>query len=473
MHDFIQYLFYLVHRGIRFALPAALVCGLALVGLFWVFRKQGRRFPWGRAFCAVAMVGYLAMLVFVTLLRMDSSMGVSYVNFALFAGWRDAWNQWSLQAWLNLLLNVAVFVPWGILLPLLFRQKRPLLNVTLTGFLLSLVIESTQYFTGRGCFDLDDLFTNTLGAFLGGCFVLACRKLFCRRERAPEAALAYISGPVAFLLVLAGIFAAYQIQPYGNLPETPVERARVKGVDWQLSAELSDQVEKAPIYQGKRLDKAGADAFAAEFAQQYHIEFPDVSYYDHSAIYQNHSSGDFLRVDYYDGTWDYDVGKPSRQQIHSNGAAELDEAAARKLLEDYAITLPEGAEFQDSGYGWHTFTVPMSQVDGEWLYGTVRLDCVGEDSVDRIENHLVKLQAVGEVELVSEQEAWEKVQAGKFTPWVDFPEEFPLAVTGVRLDYQADTKGFMQPVYRFAVSSSEGNGEFTVPAMAHSFGVFR
>lgn len=470
MHDFVGFLWRLFQSGIRFALPAALLCALVLAVLAWLVRRRGSRFPWGRAVCAVALAGYLALLAFVTLLRLGSSTGVSYVNLSLFSGWREAWNQWSLQGWLNLLLNVAAFVPWGVLLPLLLgrRQRRPLLTATLAGLALSLAIESAQYFTGRGCFDLDDLFTNTLGAFLGGCCVLACIRGFSRsrRERRPRAALAYLSGPAAVLLVLAGTFTAYAVQPYGNLPETPVERARVKGVDWQLSAQLSGQRETAPIYQGKKLDRAGADAFAEDFARQYHIDFPEAAYYDRSAIYMNHSTGDFLRVDYYDGTWNYDVGQSREQSAQDDRAAEVDEAAAREILQSYGIALPPEAELQDSGEGGYTFTVPMSQAEGAWRYGTVQLYCGDQGRAKRVKNHLVKLSQAGEAELLSQQEAWERVQAGKFTPWMDCPEGFPIAVTGVRVDYAADTKGFMQPVYRFAIRDSRGEGELTVPALA-------
>ena len=43
MHDFVSYLFYLLQRGMRFAVPAALVCGLILAVCYAVCRRQGRR----------------------------------------------------------------------------------------------------------------------------------------------------------------------------------------------------------------------------------------------------------------------------------------------------------------------------------------------------------------------------------------------------------------------------------------------
>lgn len=40
MHDFVSYLFYLLQRGMRFAVPAALICGLILAVCYAVCRKK-------------------------------------------------------------------------------------------------------------------------------------------------------------------------------------------------------------------------------------------------------------------------------------------------------------------------------------------------------------------------------------------------------------------------------------------------
>ena len=71
MHDFVSYLFYLLQRGMRFAVPAALVCGLILAVCYAVCRRQGRRFPWGKAVCAVLLVGWATVTAFVTMLRSE------------------------------------------------------------------------------------------------------------------------------------------------------------------------------------------------------------------------------------------------------------------------------------------------------------------------------------------------------------------------------------------------------------------
>ena len=64
MHDFVSYLFYLLQRGMRFAVPAALVCGLILAVCYAVCRRQGRRFPWGKAVCALLLVFHQLFNIF-------------------------------------------------------------------------------------------------------------------------------------------------------------------------------------------------------------------------------------------------------------------------------------------------------------------------------------------------------------------------------------------------------------------------
>lgn len=67
----------------------------------------------------------------------------------------------------QIFLNVLLFVPFGVLLPMMSRYfKNPLITVV-TGCLFSGTIEIMQYITGRGLTEVDDVITNTLGAAVG------------------------------------------------------------------------------------------------------------------------------------------------------------------------------------------------------------------------------------------------------------------------------------------------------------------
>ena len=114
MHDFVSYLFYLLQRSMCFAVPTALVCGLILAVCYTVCRRQGRRFPWGKAVCALLLVGWAAVTVFVTLLRSEpNEFAARQWNLQFFLAWREAYQRFTLQIWLNVLLNIALFVPLG------------------------------------------------------------------------------------------------------------------------------------------------------------------------------------------------------------------------------------------------------------------------------------------------------------------------------------------------------------------------
>ena len=63
-------------------------------------------------------------------------------------------------------LNVLMFVPLGIFLPLLWKPFRKLWRALLFGFGTSLMIELLQIFTYRST-DINDLMTNTFGTLLG------------------------------------------------------------------------------------------------------------------------------------------------------------------------------------------------------------------------------------------------------------------------------------------------------------------
>ena len=67
----------------------------------------------------------------------------------------------------NVLGNIAAFLPLGSILPVLNRKWRSLFKIILAGFALSCSVEILQLLTRVGCFDVDDLLLNTIGAAAG------------------------------------------------------------------------------------------------------------------------------------------------------------------------------------------------------------------------------------------------------------------------------------------------------------------
>lgn len=67
----------------------------------------------------------------------------------------------------NIFGNVIGFIPYGFILPIVSRRMRRARHIILSGLAISLTVETIQLVTRVGCFDVDDLILNTLGAALG------------------------------------------------------------------------------------------------------------------------------------------------------------------------------------------------------------------------------------------------------------------------------------------------------------------
>ena len=67
----------------------------------------------------------------------------------------------------NLAGNVAGFIPFGIMIPFLSKNRRNFFLVTILTLEFSLLIEVMQLLTKAGSFDVDDLILNTIGGSIG------------------------------------------------------------------------------------------------------------------------------------------------------------------------------------------------------------------------------------------------------------------------------------------------------------------
>ena len=72
----------------------------------------------------------------------------------------------NFRFFLQIGLNAVMFMPFGFMLPILWKKCRTWSSTLLAGFFTSLTIEAVQMFCSRAT-DVDDLIMNTLGAYLG------------------------------------------------------------------------------------------------------------------------------------------------------------------------------------------------------------------------------------------------------------------------------------------------------------------
>lgn len=77
----------------------------------------------------------------------------------------------------NIFGNVLGFMPYGFVLPVITRRMRNGFFIILSGFSISLTVEVIQLIMKVGCFDVDDMILNTLGAALGYGIYAVCDKI--------------------------------------------------------------------------------------------------------------------------------------------------------------------------------------------------------------------------------------------------------------------------------------------------------
>ena len=165
-----------------------LIAGAGVALRLWKLPREARR-RYFRGALWVFLAYYLAilsvLLFFGGLFHMDRGWGGS-VNLEPFHTIRSYIrfyrNTGSHVSIFNLLGNIAILVPMGVLLPALFR---PLRRFWVTLPLLAAIpvaVEYLQWRTATGAADVDDAILNFIGGLLGYLFVRTCQMLHARWE---------------------------------------------------------------------------------------------------------------------------------------------------------------------------------------------------------------------------------------------------------------------------------------------------
>jgi glycopeptide antibiotics resistance protein len=112
---------------------------------------------------------YCFMIISIALISREpgSREGINLQVFRLFGN--------DLQQRMFSLENIVMFMPMGILLPLLYKRFDSVICCLSAGFIGSGMIELIQLVTHRGYCELDDILCNTAGALIGYLLLFAVR----------------------------------------------------------------------------------------------------------------------------------------------------------------------------------------------------------------------------------------------------------------------------------------------------------
>lgn len=160
-------------------LPIGLICGVILItvfilinGLWYQFRKCLLLSP-AKVICLGLFAAYMYMLLQQTYF---SRVPGSRNTVSLILG--ETW-QGSIQSKAYVIENVLMMIPFGVLLPYIFKPAENIFCCIPLGLFFSVNIEYAQFLSKRGHMEVDDVVMNVLGTAIGYLFFISV-KLLCR-----------------------------------------------------------------------------------------------------------------------------------------------------------------------------------------------------------------------------------------------------------------------------------------------------
>jgi len=154
-----------------------LIMAASAVAFFMVYVITSWRHIAFSGFLMCILVGiYMGCVAGVTLFNREPT-GFTRMNLDLFWSYRTVLETHSSKMMVEIICNIVMCIPFGIMIPLLLRWTRNFFVFLLCDVAFTVFIESVQYITTRGLFELDDIFNNALGGIIGYLVFYLCYKM--------------------------------------------------------------------------------------------------------------------------------------------------------------------------------------------------------------------------------------------------------------------------------------------------------
>ena len=146
-----------------------------------------------------------------------------------------------------------MFVPLGVISPLIFVKCRKFWVTYFVGFLSTVFLELIQLVTGRGIFELDDIFNNTLGCIIGyGIVMIFILGFIDKKKYEKNKSLILIALQIplcAAIMYFSITFINYSKQELGNLSINYNYRQDMSNINISTKLKFNNKEEKAYVYQ--------------------------------------------------------------------------------------------------------------------------------------------------------------------------------------------------------------------------------
>ena len=452
--DEIMQIVYQAKEYLTLGIAAVILAAVIFIIIYYIIyrkiMKGTKKLSNSKILISAVFICYIMVVFGATLLgRRSSSWNNANINFQLFSSYRAAWNHASSIEWRNIILNILMFVPLGFLLPLWSKRFKVIWKTYLSGLLLTVLIEGIQLFAKSGIFEIDDIFNNTIGTVIGYGLVMLVLAIF-KGKNNKHSIWKIISMQlplIATVIGFASIFIVYQHQEYGNLSENYNYKVNMSKVEYSVNTVLSKQEKSGDIYNTKIGNFSETLEFANEFFAKLNTSVNESKndIFEYAAIFHSMDGNYSLSVDYVG----FKIGFTDFDEIQVNEKMECDFETVKKALSLYGISIPDKSEFSRKDDGPYTISVKMDLEGNTITDGVLRCIVNENGKIASIRNNIISYKRYKKCNVISEQEAYERIKEGKFLYYNSSGAIKQLAIQSVNLSYRMDSKGYFQPVYEF------------------------
>jgi glycopeptide antibiotics resistance protein len=107
--------------------------------------------------------------------RAEGESAINLVPFRTIGTYTS--NFFSSIAFENILGNIIPFIPMGFIIPMAFPSQRNIIKIMISCLLLICSIETLQFISFLGSFDIDDIILNQLSCLIGFLLFIMCKNV--------------------------------------------------------------------------------------------------------------------------------------------------------------------------------------------------------------------------------------------------------------------------------------------------------
>ncbi|MEF9951421.1 MAG: VanZ family protein [Clostridium sp.] len=417
---------------------------------------------------------YIGLIIYVTFFSARYSLngGVYNINSNPFDWVYSTYTLGISQGIKQFVLNIIMFIPFGIFIPLILSRINSLKYIFLVSIISVSIIEGLQLTVGR-IFDIDDIIANTLGAVIGYCLYTIIKGIVGRilnkdkYKISMKKSFGYASLVIVIIFIPLGFELKDKLSEYGN----PI----VDGFSINENTNIKVNINKI---KGREIvytiaNKSTPQEVLNTLKSVYKIQNQQVSTGGLEGCFISDDKY-FLSVDK-DLIWSYQVNDStnSGHAISKSKAKSIGNTHLKRLglnQNNFKIT-----DISEDDLKRISIVYEFRDFKTNLKYGNIILSINSGGEVVNVNSNLKDIAQYKIVNTMSEEEAINRAKKNRLSPNEYFNGEVSdITITNIGKDYIFEgRKGHLQPGFKISgtavVNGKPREFQFIIPSIKEFF----